>query len=201
VSKIVKLPQPTLYTKRLLLRPITRDDANDLFEYAVDERVGPNAGWKPHSSIDESHKFIEYSIKKKEYGQPGVYAIVLQKENKMIGTIEVHSYHGHKGEIGYVLNPKYWGNGYVPEAAKAIIIYAFEVLKLKRLQNGYFLFNDRSKRVSEKLEFIFEGILRKKYMNFNNEPLDEAILSLTDDDYYSKKLSWLEGFIIDYKAN
>lgn len=193
------LMQPILHTERLLLRPIKLTDKDDLFEYAVDPRVGPNAGWKPHESIADTIKFIEYSIKKRDFGQPGVYAIVLPNTNKMIGTIEIHSLHGHKAEIGYVLNPEYWGNGYVPEAAKAVIVYAFEILKLKRLQNGYFSFNERSKRVSEKLEFVFEGILRKKYMSYTGEPLDEAILSLTDEDYHSNKISWLKGFTVDYK--
>lgn len=195
------LLQPVLFTERLILRPISLNDAEDLFEYAKDNRVGPNAGWKPHVEISETIKFIEYSIKKKEYGQPGVYAICIKNSTKMIGTIEIHSFHGHKGEIGYVLNPAYWGKGYVPEAAKAIIVYGFEVLKLQRLQNGYFLFNERSKRVSEKLEFVFEGILRKKYMHYTDVPLDEAILSLTDDDYFNNKISWLKGFTVDYKEN
>lgn len=176
-------------------------DVDDVFEYATNELVGPNAGWKPHKDKSETIKFIEYAIKKKDYGQPGVYAICLKETNKMIGTIEIHSYHGHKGEIGYVLNPAFWGNGYVPEAAKAIIVYGFEILQLKRLQNGYFLFNERSKKVCEKLEFVFEGVLRKKYLHYTGTPLDEAISSLTDDDYFNNKISWLKGFTVDYKEN
>lgn len=34
-----------LYTERLILRPWQESDANDLYEYAKDERVGPIAGW------------------------------------------------------------------------------------------------------------------------------------------------------------
>lgn len=182
---------PDIETKRLYLRPIKLEDAKSVFAYASSPLVGPNAGWKPHISIEESIEFIQYCMKKRTFGQPGNYAIVHKQSNTMIGTIEIHSYHVHKGEIGFVLHPDYWGQGLITEAAKALIIYAFELLGLERLTYGYFLFNDRSKRVSEKLEFTFEGILRKKFKNYDGTSLDEAISSITDEDYHKNKLSWL----------
>lgn len=192
------LVQPTMRTKRLILRPITLDDAPSVFDYAKSELVGPSAGWKPHKTIEETIQFIEYSIKKRDYGQPGVFAITLKRTKKVIGTIEIHSYQGHKGEIGFVLHPKYWNKGYITEAAKAVIIYGFELLQLQRLQYGYFLFNQQSKRVCEKLEFTYEGVLRKKYMQYNNEPIDEVISSITIDDIQNDKIGWIKGFTVDY---
>ena len=67
-------------------------------------------------------------------------------------------------------------------------------MHLKRLQYGYFLFNERSKRVCEKLCFTYEGILRKKFKNYNGEIIDEAIASITIDDYNSGKIKWLTEF-------
>ena len=185
---------PVLETKRLILRPIALTDKEAVFEYAKNPDVGPNAGWKPHEDISESEKFIEYCIKKREFGQPGNYAIVLKEEDKMIGTIEVHSLKGHKGEIGFVLSKDYWNKGIMTEAAKMLIIYAFEILGLKRLSYNYFLFNQRSKRVCEKLEFKFEGVLRKKFQLYDGTYIDEAVSSIIDDDYNHNKLSWLKAF-------
>lgn len=183
--------QPVLKTKRLILRPIERTDADDVFDYASHPSVGPSAGWKPHTSVRDSMQFIDYSIKKKAHGQPGVYAILEHNNNKVIGTIEVHSVHHTRGEIGFVLHPDYWNKGYVTEAAKAIIIYAFEILKLKRLAYCHFPDNLASKRVCEKCEFTFEGILRKKYHRYDGTILDDVVYSITDDDYHNNKLSWL----------
>jgi len=185
---------PVLETKRLVLRPISLEDKEAVFDYAKSPLVGPNAGWKPHTSIKESIQFIEYCMKKRDYGQPGNYAIVLKENNKMIGTIEVHSFHGHKGEIGFVLHPDYWNKGIMSEAAKMLIIYAFEVLELKRLSYNYFLDNDRSKKVCEKLGFVFEGVMRKKFQLYDGRFIDEAVNSLTDDDYFGGKLEWLDAF-------
>lgn len=185
---------PILETKRLILRPIERNDAPSVFEYAVHPDVGPNAGWKPHEDISEAIKFIEFCIKKREFGQPGNYAIILKSEDKMIGTIEVHSYKEHKGEIGFVLHPDYWNQGLMTEAAKMLIVYAFEILQLERLSYNHFLGNNRSKRVCEKLEFQFEGILRKKFRRYDGIALDEAVYSIIDTDYFSNKLTWLKTF-------
>lgn len=185
---------PNLHTKRLLLRPITLDDVADVFEYAKDPQVGPNAGWKPHEDIEETFEFVRYAIKKRDYGQPGIYAIVHKEHNKVIGTIEVHTYRVFKGEIGFVLNPNYWNQGIITEASKALIIYAFEILCLKRLTYGYFPFNERSKAVCKKLGFKEEGYMRNKFMNYANEVLDEVVSSLTDDDYYNGYLDWVKDF-------
>ena len=191
---MIKILLPNLETTRLLLRPILLTDVDDVFEYAKSPLVGPNAGWRPHVSKLESEAFIKYSVKKREFGQPGIYAIVLRENSKMIGTIEIHTYNQYKAEIGFVLHPNYWAKGIIVEAAKAIIIYAFEILHLKRLQYGYFISNTRSKRVCEKLGFTKEGVLRNKFKNYDGKIIDEVIASITSEDYYSNKIAWIVEF-------
>ncbi len=199
-----KVLLPELTTKRLLLKKISLEDIDDIFEYAINPLVGPNAGWKPHQSKKETEEFVKYALKKREYGQPGIYSINLLEHKKMIGTIEIHTYHKYKAEIGFVLNPDYWNQGIITEAAKAVIVYGFEVLNLCRLSYGYFLFNDRSKRVCEKLEFTFEGILRNKFKNYDGQIIDEAVSSITKEDYFNDKLTWLKEFKhalkVDYES-
>lgn len=185
--------QPILTTKRLVLRPIRLSDQEAVFDYAKNPQVGPSAGWKPHEKIDESHAFIDYAIKKRDYGQPGVYAITKQTNDRLIGTIEVHSVHQTRGEIGFVLHPDYWNQGIITEAAQTIIIYAFEILQLKRLAYCHFKHNSVSKRVCEKLEFTFEGILRNKFQMYDGTVLDDVVYSITDDDYTNNRLSWLKA--------
>ena len=45
-------------TERLILRPFTQNDAEDVFDYAKDPRVGPIAGWQPHRDVEESREII-----------------------------------------------------------------------------------------------------------------------------------------------
>ena len=46
-------------TDRLILRPWEETDAESLYEYAKDERVGPIAGWPPHTSVENSREIIK----------------------------------------------------------------------------------------------------------------------------------------------
>lgn len=46
-------------TERLLLRPWRLEDAADMYAYAKNPNVGPNAGWKPHESVEESKAILE----------------------------------------------------------------------------------------------------------------------------------------------
>jgi RimJ/RimL family protein N-acetyltransferase len=183
---------PIIQTKRLLLRPIKVTDKEAVFSYAKDPKVGPLAGWEPHQSIDDSLKFIEYAIRKREYGQPGVYAMVLKETNEMVGSIEIHSYQVTKAAIGFVLHPNYWNQGFVTEAAKALIIYAMEVLGLRRLEYCHFPHNHASKRVCEKLGFTYEGVLRNKYLMYDGSVLDDVVYSITSEDYTSGKIEWVQ---------
>ena len=54
-----------LKTERTLLRPFREGDAEDLYAYAKDPRVGPIAGWKPHGSVEESREIGRASCRER----------------------------------------------------------------------------------------------------------------------------------------
>ncbi|MCB2294246.1 GNAT family N-acetyltransferase [Clostridium algoriphilum] len=151
-----------LITNRLNIRLWRETDSNDLYEYAKSELVGPNAGWPPHKNEQESKDIIKMFTKNND-----TYAIVLKAENKVIGSIGLHDRKPDitlsnlkQKEIGYVLNPKYWGNGFMPEAVECLINYGFNELNLDLIWCGHYDFNNNSKRVIEKCKFKYR--LQKK---------------------------------------
>lgn len=199
---MLKLVLPFIETKRLILRELKRSDAPAIYEYAIDSRVGPMAGWEPHNTIEDTYRFIDYAIKKREFGQPGIFVIELKKEHKVIGTIEIHSYQEYKAEIGFVLHPSYWNQGLITEAAKAVIVYGMEILQLDRLTYCHFPHNLASKRVCEKLGFQFEGVLRNKFLQYDGTLYDDVTYSITSNDYQNGTVRWVNAFkkdlFIDY---
>ena len=139
---------PTLYTQRLIIRPLSILDADDMYEYAKTPYVGPTAGWPPHSSVQETISIIKTMTTIKTPYELGSWAIVLKSSNKMIGTIELYNYiYRFKAELGYSINPAFWGCGFATEAAREVISYAFEFLELKRIEVGTFVDNYQSQRV------------------------------------------------------
>lgn len=64
----------TFTTDRLLLRPWTEADAEDLYRYAKDPQVGPAAGWPVHTSVENSREIIKNVLL-----EPGTYAVCLKR--------------------------------------------------------------------------------------------------------------------------
>lgn len=178
---------PIIETERLILREIREEDYIDMYEYASLPYVGPQAGWEPHSSYDHTRLAIKLFRNKGKFNQLGVFAIILKEENKMIGTCELHSFiPNFKAELGYTINPSYWGNGYAVESGRALLTWGFETLNLKRIECNAFTSNQQSFRVAQKLGFVHEGIRRKAYQLYNGYIGDLTCNSLTDDDYFNK---------------
>ena len=151
---------PTLFTKRLVIRPLSVLDAEDMYEYAKTPYVGPNAGWEPHINISQTIAIIKNLTTIKTPYELGNWAIVDKNTNKMIGTIELYNHiPKFKAELGYALNPKYWGQGIVPEAVLEVLAYGFNYLELKRIEVGVFVDNYQSRRVCEKVGLSMKVLL------------------------------------------
>lgn len=160
-----------LISERLILREWRESDSSDLYQYAKSDLVGPNAGWKPHKDENESKDIIKMFITNDD-----VYAIVLKSQNKVIGSIGFHNRKPdekldnlEQRKIRYVLNPKYWGNGYVPEAVNCLINYGFKQLNLDLIWCGHYDFNNKSKRVNEKCGFKYKFTKSEKIKLLDNK--------------------------------
>jgi len=144
----------TIETKRLLLRPWREDDAETLFEYAKDPRIGPMAGWPPHTSVENSLEVL-----RKILIAEGSFAVTLKGDDKPIGSIgfKETTAPGHPGEteIGYWLAVPFWGRGLIPEAVRALLKNAFEEQGRQVVWCGHYEGNDKSRRVIEKSGFRF----------------------------------------------
>ena len=144
-----------LETNRLILRPWCESDAEDLYTYASDPEVGPPAGWPPHTSVDNSREIIRMVLSK-----PETYAVCLKENGKPIGSIGFHRNDLAKAddeyELGYWIGKPYWGQGLIPEAAHEMLRYAFEELGMNRIWCGYYDGNEKSRRVQEKLGFVYQ---------------------------------------------
>ena len=165
---------PTLHTERLILRSFTLEDAPDVQRSAGDRDVSSTLTSVPYPYEDgmaeEWFRFCHDSFEK---GKGVHFAIALITDNHFIGTISLEKLDRkhEKGELGYWLGKLYWNQGYATEAARAVVAYGFEVLKLNRIYAYYYTRNPASARVLEKIGMHTEGHLRqhiKKDGNFED---------------------------------
>ncbi|NMB38908.1 MAG: GNAT family N-acetyltransferase [Firmicutes bacterium] len=148
-----------LESERLLLRPFSLDDAEDMYAYASDPIVTKYLTWQPHINIAQTRKVLnDFFINK-----PGIYAIVLKQEQRCIGCIHIRIDDRHdKASFGYVLNRDYWNHGYMTEALDQILELAFNKLKLNRVESTHYARNERSGRVMQKAGMYYEGVGRQE---------------------------------------
>ena len=164
-------------TERLILRPIYEEDALDIYEYAKNENVGKNAGFKPHESVLETASVINDVLKVDNL------AIVYKENNKVIGTLGLHEKLDKIFELGYSLSEIYWHKGLMSEAVKAYIDYAFKNMNAYEIDAGVFLNNPRSEKLLLNLGFKYIGIHKKDYLNYDNKYLDCKRFRLLKDEY------------------
>ena len=145
-------------TDRLILRPYTLDDLDDLYAYASVEGVGEMAGWPHHTTKDKSLEVLQNYIR-----EDRTFAICFKETNRVIGSLGIKDYGmedkltefiPYRGqELGFVLSKAHWGQGLMPEAVKAVIDYLFNEPDLDFLTCDYYDYNVQSRRVQEKCGF------------------------------------------------
>ena len=146
-----------LETKRLILRPWREDDAADLFAFAKDPDIGLPAGWPPHTDVENSRQIIRDVL-----SAPETYAVCLKENGRAIGSVGLKlgdatdmTDRADECELGYWIGKPYWGQGLIPEASRELLRHAFEDLKMRAVWCGYYDGNIKSRRVQDKLGFVY----------------------------------------------
>jgi uncharacterized protein YbbK (DUF523 family)/RimJ/RimL family protein N-acetyltransferase len=181
---------PTLHTDRFTLRPLGIDDAESVFEYSKDPDVGIDAGWEPHRTVDDSLVFIERIA-----SSPHVFGLVEKDTGRIVGSIGLIKDTLRSNPdclmLGYALGQEWWGKGYMTEAAREVIRYGFEDLRLSLITATHYEFNRRSRRVIEKCGFQREGVLRAVELAPDGVMQDLVCYSMTKQEYFAQGLDEL----------
>ena len=172
-------------TQRLILRPWEESDAESLYEYAKDARVGPIAGWPQHTSVDNSRQIIRDVLSADE-----TYAVCLKEDNRAIGSIglispqQSHTQIGtNELEVGFWIGVPFWGRGLIPEAVERLTRHAFENLGCSALWCGYYEGNEKSMRCQEKCGFRFHHIEADVPCELMGDVRTEYFTRLTKDEW------------------
>lgn len=185
-NKRIKFMEPyekslvSLETERLVLRNYKLSDLENYYDYVSMENVGPRCGWNPYTSIEKAKERLII-----ESSKPHQFAITLKGTDKVIGSVELMQAKTERygqfemaenaKEIGFLLSNKYWGQGIMPEAAKAVMKYAFETLEVPEIFISHAEANLQSGKVQDKLGFKIIG-KNKNYRTWTDGTPTDAIL-------------------------
>jgi [ribosomal protein S5]-alanine N-acetyltransferase len=145
-------PDFRLQTQRLFLRAFTAADAQRVFEiqshWDVTRMLVVPA--YPPSLVDISAWLEEHAA---EWRAGTAYRFAMVLDGKVIGCADVDEIRDGSGELGYWIDPDYWGQRLGSEAAAAVHAFAVQTLGLRRLSAGHAADNPASGRILVGLGF------------------------------------------------
>jgi len=190
-----------LETKRLILREWKKADIGDLIEGLNNLGVSRWLAFVPHPyTAKDAGSWIKHCVEHDKKGHDRhsyEFAIELKSEGKVIGGVSldrISKVHGTAGG-GIWLNEKFQGRGYGTEAFGERIRFAFEELKLRRLENGFIKGNPSSLKMQRRFGYKIEGVKREAYRCMADGQIkDECITGLLRDEWTALKGSNLTLF-------
>ena len=184
----VKLAEhPIIETERLLLRPVTLDDAEAMYAYASDEE-NVRYTFERNQSLEETRNNIARFYLANPLGRWGME---LKENGQFIGTIDLHKLDPvlKKAAIGYVIGKAHWGRGYTTEANRAVVKLAFEEIGMNKLVALHDKGNPASGRVMQKSGMIFSH--EEPYARLDKHEEGRIVTRvhyrLTKEEYFAKK--------------
>lgn len=146
---------PILETERLILRPITLADADEVFAgWTSDPDVTRYMSYSTHENIEVTRAWLKSVEENQALDTSFDWGFVRKTDGKLIGSGGIY-YKEKSGmfELGYNIMKDCWHQGYTTEAAREMVRFAVEELGQTRLYCGHVAENINSGKVMMKVGF------------------------------------------------
>ncbi|MEM7113266.1 MAG: GNAT family protein [Chloroflexota bacterium] len=177
-----------LTTERLLLREFRAVDWEAVHQYHNNPLYYRYYAHEGETAV-QSRDFVQMFLDQQQARPRTKYqlAITVKGRDELIGNcgIRMETAVSFEGNIGYELNPKYWGYGYATEAAYAIVAFGFAALNLHRISAQCLAVNTASINVLQKLGMKQEGRLRQN-QQFKDSWWDTLLFGLLKDEWQNE---------------
>lgn len=182
-----------LFGEQLLLRPLMPEDAGSLLHLRIRNRdflqpfepLQADRNFTPEG-IDEQ---ITMACRAWEDGTGYSFGIFRKADGQLIGRVNLSNVSRGAWQsctIGYYLDQAENGKGYMTEAVRLAVDFAFTQAGLHRVQAAVMPHNIGSIRVVEKVGFWYEGLARY-YLQINGKWEDHLIYSMTQEGWRPKQ--------------
>lgn len=167
-------------TSRLLLRPLDISDLNTVHEYASDSDNTRFMLRLPNETAEETAEFLTRVTDEWEKPEPVFFEFAVVSNEVQIGAVSLYLNEERTiAELGWILNKRFWKNGYATEAAFAVKDFAFNVLHVKKLVAQCDHRNEPSYRLMERIGLKLESDDGTRFYHKRNETARELTYSLT----------------------
>ena len=156
---------PMLTSSRLTVREVQMSDAATLHRVARCPDVARFL-WPAPAELDSFERFVEWTWGERAAGRYVGFAIVPKGATAAQGLFELRQMQPgfFRAELGFFIDPAYWGTGLFSEAAQLVLDFAFRVVGIHRIEARATVDNIRSNRALHRLGARQEGILRASFV-------------------------------------
>jgi len=176
---------PVLKTRRLTLRQVTIKDVPWYFEHFNTKEIVEGQDHGGPRDLSEARAELKLYFMDNFRRRSGIrWGITLRGDDRLIGSAGFYKWiqpERYQAEMGYDLNPAFWGKGIMTEALTAIIQYGFDHMGLHRIEVLISHPNRRSQKLVRELGFKREGVLRDHYF-VEGRFADDVIFSLLKEE-------------------
>jgi RimJ/RimL family protein N-acetyltransferase len=176
-----------VHTARLLLRPMTEADIDDIHAYQSRADVCRYLSFEPRTREQVAEKVAQYSAALTLNGDGDFWQLAIERaadRGRVIGDVYfcVKSTANASAEIGWTLHPDHAGAGYMNEAAGAVLQIAFEDIGLHRVSAYLDPRNDKSAALCKRLGMRGEARLVEDVWS-KGEWVDTTIYAILDREW------------------
>ncbi|WP_240423751.1 GNAT family N-acetyltransferase [Microbacterium halotolerans] len=172
-----------LTTPRLLLTTPVTSDVDAICRECQDPLIQRYTTVPSPYTREDAESYVANVADWWSSGSECVWAIRPRHEpDGLIGMVGLHHLTGTAAELGYWVAVSGRGNGYVTEAAHAVLDFAFGPMRLKRIEWHAAVGNIASASVAQKLGFSLEGVRRRAFQTNSGEGVDGWIAGLLATD-------------------
>lgn len=178
-----------IVTARLRLREFVADDWPAVLAYQSDPRY--QRFYEMTEQTERGARDFVAMFLAQQQAQPRIkyqLAVTLKATDELIGNcgVRLKSPGAREADIGYELNPEFWGRGYASEAAHAMVEYGFTELGVHRIWSWCIADNVASARVLEKLGMRQEGRLRENEF-FKGRWWDTLVYAILEPEWRARQ--------------
>ncbi|MEQ1728164.1 MAG: GNAT family protein [Vicinamibacterales bacterium] len=184
---------PVLSTGDVVLREVRSGDASALVSLLTTPEITRFIS-PPPQTADGFERFIAASQRLRASGEGACFAVTLRDYHTAIGIFQVRQVMPSEDEArqiggamdtaewGFALGYPFWGTGVFEQSAALVMEFAFERIRVHRLEARCAVKNARGSKALLKVGAVPEGILRKAFIA-DGEHLDQVLYAIVEHDW------------------
>lgn len=177
--------KPTLNGKRVILRPMSIEDAAPFFASLTDEESTWLTGTRQTFTFEQIQR---WTASRKDVDDRLDLSIFDRASGDWVGELAILDWDADNHSCGFriAIGPRGRNRGLGSEATRLVVDYVFGHLPINRIGLEVFAFNPRAIRVYERCGFIREGVLRSA-LHWDGEYHDAILMSILRDDWSRRR--------------